>query len=149
MNDALVDQIPSGWKFTLPSEAQWQYAARGGKYSKNYTYSGTNDRAQLWTSNSSYIATQPVATKPANELGLYDMSGNVWERCRDKSSNFTEGQRLVKDYVNTAGSSWPGHGGSVYDYDNDKFLTWAFRYQWGFDGNSEGNFGIRLALIRN
>lgn len=149
LNDALVDQIPSGWKFTLPSEAQWQYAARGGKYSKNYTYSGTNDRAQLWTSNSSYIATQPVATKPANELGLYDMSGNVWERCRDKSSNFTEGQRLVKDYVNTAGSYWPGHGGSVYDYDNDKFLTWAFRYQWGFDGNSEGNFGIRLALIRN
>ena len=88
LNDALASQLEayglSGRKFTLPSEAQWQWAAMGGVYSHSYTYAGGNDlNAVAWNSGNSSNQTHPVACKLANELGLYDMTGNVWEWCRD------------------------------------------------------------------
>ena len=68
----------------LPTEAEWEYAARGGNKSKGYTYSGSNDlNAAGWYDNNSGSKTHPVAQKQPNELGLYDMSGNVWEWCSD------------------------------------------------------------------
>ena len=73
----------TGKKYTLPTEAQWEYAARGGNKSKGYTYSGSNnieDVAWYWDNSSSHHA---VKTKQPNELGIYDMSGNVWEWCLD------------------------------------------------------------------
>ena len=74
----------TGKQFRLPTEAEWEFAARGGKQSQGYTYSGSNtiDDVAWYTSNSS-SKTHEVATKQANELGLYDMSGNVYEWCQD------------------------------------------------------------------
>ena len=74
----------TGETFRLPTEAEWEYAARGGNQSQGRLYSGSNtidDVAWYWDNSSS--TTHPVKTKAPNELGIYDMSGNVWEWCSD------------------------------------------------------------------
>lgn len=81
LNDKLKDQL-HGMKFALPTEEQWEFAARGGVKSKGYRYSGSNDIDQVaWYNNNSNSRTHPVRKKAPNELGIYDMSGNVWELC--------------------------------------------------------------------
>ena len=66
--------------YRLPSENEWEWAARGGVKTHGYTYSGSNDvNAVAWTHKNSSNGTKSVGTKAPNELGLYDMSGNVWE----------------------------------------------------------------------
>ena len=77
--------LPDGYEYKLPTEAQWEYAARGGhKNSRYHIYSGGDEINDVaWYYNNSKRSTHPVAQKHANELGLYDMSGNVEEWCRD------------------------------------------------------------------
>lgn len=128
----------TGKNFRLPTALEWFYAARGGNRSHGYKYSGSNKLSEVaWYDSNSKNKTHPVGTKLPNELGLYDMSGNVWEWCQDlgkstkKSSKSLHGASRI-----LCGGSWS---------DNAKYCTSLY-----LDEKPEGFYsiytGMRLAL---
>ena len=130
----------TGKNFRLPAEAEWEYAARGGNKSRGYTYSGSNNLQSVgWYADNSGNCTHPVGTKLDNELGLYDMSGNVYEWTSDLySSNYNSyrnGGSLGSDRVKRGGS---------YFYEAASCRS-TYR---GYDSPSDryAFFGLRLAL---
>lgn len=149
LNVLIADQLPTGMKFVLPSEVQWQYAAIGGKYSNGYTYSGSSTLGDSsWYGGNSGGSTHPVATKPANELGIYDMSGNVWEWCYDAPVDMTEGQTVEKDYICTLGSTHVIRGGGWNAISSIAACFYpSFRYPYAATSLLY-TVGFRLALVR-
>ncbi len=104
--------VLTGRNFRLPTEAEWEYAARGGNKSSGYKYSGSNNITDVaWYINNSGSKTYPVKTKQANELGIYDMSGNVWEWCQDWYGKYISAAQ-TNPKGPTTGSSRVNRGGS-------------------------------------
>jgi formylglycine-generating enzyme required for sulfatase activity len=129
-----------GQNYRLPTEAEWEYAARGGRLSKGFTYAGSNDLKEVgWFYKNSDNTTHPVGGKKANELGLHDMSGNVWELCADWYGDYPSGDQ-TNPTGPTEGLGRVGRGGSWSDARcccvGRNLLTPAGRY---------GHLGFRLA----
>ncbi len=132
-------------RFRLPTETEWEYAARGGPHWRDgFTYSGGNDiEAVAWYDRRHGDHTQPVALKAPNQLGLYDMSGNVWEWCQDV---YTSDAQMIP----TDGSAFAGAGDERI-WRGGCFHNWAMhctvskRYSLPSDAH-DGCVGFRLAL---
>ena len=106
----------TGKNFRLPTEAEWEYAARGGNLSRGYQYSGSKKIDDVaWYNNNSGGETHPVGTKAPNELGIYDMSGNVWEWCQDWYGDY-HGYSQTNPTGPSSGSDRVNRGGG-WDYD--------------------------------
>ena len=138
---------PSGWQFTLPTETQWEFAARGGNKSRGYKYSGSKDLGSVgWYRDNSGDTTHEVGGKAPNELGLYDMSGNVFEYCLDnyqKDSSKTTPE-FTRAYRDSDGSSRVIRGG-CWDL-SAQFCRSAYRY-YGDPADRYNCLGFRLALV--
>ncbi len=141
----------TGQQFRLPTEAEWEFAARGGNMSMGYKYSGSDNLASVaWYSyndswdvrGTGYYGTHPVATRNPNELMLYDMSGNVHEWCQDWYGAYDAGEQV--NPVGPAGGTTRVYRGGSWYFD-EWFCRVSFRNSVSPSYTSYG-IGLRLAM---
>ena len=131
----------TGKCYRMPTEAEWEYAARGGNKSKGYKYSGSNSIDEVaWNRNNSNGKAHPVGNKVPNELGLYDMSGNLLEWCQDWYGAYILDAQLNPTGP-TDGTERVARGG---DYLNDGACKVTFR--WHTEPNDHRTIGLRLVI---
>ena len=135
----------TGQRFRLPTEAEWEFAAKGGRHSRGFTYSGnTNIDYVAWYTDNSGSKTHPVAQKQVNELGIYDMSGNVREWCQDWYGSYSSSAQ-TNPTGPTSGSDRVHRGGSWLN--SARYCRTAIRN----DNNPDNGFiylGLRLVLSK-
>ena len=133
----------TGKNFRLPTEAEWEYAARGGNKSQGYKYSGSNIIGNVaWYYDNNDDKTHNVKTKQANELGIYDMSGNVWEWCQDWYGNYSSNSQ-TNPTGPTSGSCRVLRGGGWYGPASDCRVSGR---SYGSPNYGYDNYGFRLIL---
>ena len=133
----------TGHAFRLPSEAEWEYAARGGSRSRGYRYAGSNNLDEVaWYSGNSNDKTHPVKQKRANELGLYDMSGNEWEMCNDWYG-FYSSEPQTNPKGPSTGSARVSRGGGWSDSEDDSRVSSRNQITPSFKFD---RIGLRLTL---
>ena len=131
----------TGLNFRLPTEAEWEFAARGGNKSQGYTYSGSNNIEDVaWYYNNSNNQTHAVKTKRANELGLYDMTGNVDEWCQDWYNDYSK-DSLTNPTGPSFGFARVNRGGAWLS----RGVPVSYRNTGAPDGRAS-HLGLRLAL---
>ena len=135
----------TGKRYRLPTEAEWEYAARGGKKSQGYKYAGGNSIDKVaWYRDNSGDKTHPVGKKQPNELGLYDMSGNVYEWCQDWYGDYSSSAQ-----TNPTGPSRGSHrvlrGGSWFN--SLARFCWVAHRSLNRPSNRNNNNGFRLVLL--
>lgn len=142
--DFFIDKLNAltGMKFRLPTEAEWEYAARGGNKSHGYKYAGSNDIASVaWYESNSDEKTHPVKLKAPNELGLYDMTGNVWEWCFDGYGPYSSAPQTNPQGIDDAEAN-SSRGGSYINSPDDSRVS-ARSYSPGYISSG---LGFRLAM---
>ena len=128
--------------YRLPTEAEWEYAARGGIRPCVYKYSGSEILGEVgWFLSNSTRKTQPVGEKKANELGIYDMSGNVWEWCHDCYGYYTKEKQKNKIIENRSNLRVQ-RGGSWYNVERH---CCVFKRESGTPASALNNLGFRIA----
>jgi uncharacterized repeat protein (TIGR02543 family) len=141
-----VEVVSGSTGYRLPTEAQWEYTAKGGNGSPgNYTYSGSNTAGDVawYSDNNSPRGSKPVGTKAPNGLGIYDMSGNVWEWCWDWYGSYSSGAQ-TDPMGASSGSSRVGRGGNWYN--SAEGVRSAYRYLSSpYDRSGYLTLGFRLA----
>ena len=130
--------------YRLPTEAEWEYAAKGGNKSKNFLYSGSNRLEEVgWYKSNSSSRTHPVGQKKANVLGIYDMSGNVSEYCQDfYDSNYYQISPSSNPQGPPKGSGYVIRGGSWFNEAN-----FCFNHTRVSNNVGDFNYGFRLVIV--
>jgi formylglycine-generating enzyme required for sulfatase activity len=139
-NSISCDWSANGYR--LPTEAEWEYAAKGGnKNFLTYLYAGSNSAgAVAWYSGNSGSTTHPVGTKAANDLGIHDLSGNVWEWCWDWYGNYASGAQ-TNPAGPSSGSNRVIRGGSWFSY--ARYVRSSYRSN-STPSNRGSHLGFRL-----
>lgn len=144
LNKLLANKLPQGRKFRMPTEAEWEFAARGGNYSTGCYYSGSNSLDNVaWSYDNSGGEPQPVWEKDANELGIADMSGNILEWCSDWFGDYSSSAQ-TNPKGPSSGSKRVARGGSAWDENYERF---SVAYRNAFTPDTKYPItGLRLAL---
>ena len=133
----------TGKNFRLPTEAEWEFAARGGNKSTGCKYSGSNAIDNVaWCGSNSELKTHDVKTKSPNELGIYDMSGNAWEWCQDWKGDYSSYPQ-TNPTGPSSGLNRVNRGGCWGNYANGCRSSYRFSFTPSYRGS---NLGLRLAL---